>query len=105
MTGKNTLSDVNTAKLVTELMRRMLEMEKKLSLAQTATNLESIENINQIVLKHRKSQNLSQTDLADLSGIGYSVVNKLESTLGHPSIKMATLLQITTALGLKVWVG
>jgi DNA-binding transcriptional regulator YiaG len=100
-----TLSDVDTAKLATELMSRIMDMEKKLSLAHTATNLEPIENINQMVLKHRKSQKLSQTDLADLAGIGYSVVNKLESTQGHPSIKMETFLQITSALGLKVWVG
>lgn len=114
MTGKNkgekanaiaTLSGVDTAKLVTELMSRIVDMEKKLSLTQTATNLEPIEEINKIVLSHRKSQNLSQTDLADLSGIGYSVVNKLESPQGHPSIKMETLLQITTALGLKIWIG
>lgn len=114
MVGKNkgeklnaiaTLSDVDTAKLITELMSRMADMEKKLSLAQTAANLEPIEQLNKIVLSHRKAQKLSQTDLADLSGIGYSVVNKLESTQGHPSIKMETLLHITTALGLKVWVG
>ena len=100
-----TLSDVDTAKLVTELMSRMVYMEKRLSLAQVAANLEPIEQLNQIVLSHRKSQNLSQTALADLSGIGYSVVNKIESSRGHPSIKMETLLQVTSALGLKVWVG
>jgi len=114
VTGKNrgekanaitTLSDVDTAKLVSELMSRIVDMERKLSFTQTTANLEPIEQLNKIVLSHRKSQNLSQTDLADLSGIGYSVVNKLESTQGHPSIKMETLLQITRALGLKVWVG
>jgi len=105
MVATTALSDVDTAKLLAELMTRIVDMEKKLSLTQTATSLEPIENINEIVLNHRRSQKLSQTDLADLAGIGYSVINKIESAHGHPSVKMETLLQITAALGLKVWIG
>jgi DNA-binding transcriptional regulator YiaG len=99
------LSNVNTAKLLEELTIRIMDMERKLSFAQEKTNLESIEQINSIIFTHRKSQKLSQSDLADLSGLGYSVIHKVESKNGHPSVKMETLLQITRALGLNVWVG
>jgi len=60
----------------------------------------SIENLAKILLFHRKKSGLSQLELANLAGLGKTVIYDLEK--GKTSIRWDTLLKVMKVLNIKV---
>ena len=56
--------------------------------------------LGEAVRQHRKTAGLSQLDLAQLAGVGKTVVFDVEK--GKSTIRLATLLQILHALNMKL---
>lgn len=52
----------------------------------------------QAILRHRKAAGLSQKELADLAGVGKTVIYDIEHE--KPSVKLDTLLKILHALNI-----
>ncbi len=60
----------------------------------------TIKQIGQRVKEERKSQGLTQTELANLSGVGLNFVSQLEQ--GKPSVQFDKVLMVLETLGLTV---
>jgi len=56
--------------------------------------------LNEIVLFHRKKSGLSQNQLADLAGVGKTVIYDIEK--GKETIRFSTLQKVLTALNIKI---
>ena len=56
--------------------------------------------ISQIIRFHRKKSGLSQSALADIAGVGKTVVYDIEN--GKETVKMITVLKILKALNIKI---
>lgn len=52
------------------------------------------------LIKHRKSAGLTQLELADLAGVGKTVVYDLEHA--KPGVRLETLLKILHVLNIKI---
>ncbi|MCK5520208.1 MAG: helix-turn-helix transcriptional regulator [Candidatus Marinimicrobia bacterium] len=57
-------------------------------------------NIHDILKYHRKQAGLSQKDLADLAGVGKTVIFDLEK--GKQTVKWQTILAISHALNIEI---
>ena len=57
-------------------------------------------HIGKIILAHRKKSNLTQKQLADLAGVGKTVVFDLEK--GKETVQLNSLLKILSALNIKL---
>jgi y4mF family transcriptional regulator len=57
-------------------------------------------HIGKIILSHRKKSNLTQKQLADLAGVGKTVVFDLEK--GKATVQLNSLLKILFALNIKL---
>ena len=60
----------------------------------------NINDISKIVKYHRKRSGMTQTELADLAGVGKTVVFDIEQ--GKETMQMRTLWLICTALNISV---
>lgn len=58
--------------------------------------VESMQNIGQLVRHHRRLAVLSQTELADLSGVSRTAIQRIEE--GHPAVQMDTLFKVLKVL-------
>ncbi len=56
--------------------------------------------LNEIVLFHRKKSGLSRSQLADLAGVGKTVIYDIEK--GKQTIRFSTLQKVLTALNIKI---
>lgn len=56
--------------------------------------------LSKLIKIHRKSANLTQKELADLSGLGKTVIFDIEN--GKETIKYATLMKILGVLNVKL---
>jgi HTH-type transcriptional regulator/antitoxin HipB len=56
--------------------------------------------LNEIVLFHRKKSGLSRNQLADLAGVGKTVIYDIEK--GKETIRFSTLQKVLTALNIKI---
>ena len=56
--------------------------------------------VSEIILFHRKQSGLTRTQLADLAGVGKTVVYDIEN--GKETIRFATLQKIMKALNIKI---
>lgn len=59
-----------------------------------------IEDLSEIIKYHRKKIGLSQLELADLSGVGKTVIFDIEHKKN--TIKIATLFKVLKALNIKI---
>ncbi|MCK4676561.1 MAG: helix-turn-helix transcriptional regulator [Bacteroidales bacterium] len=59
-----------------------------------------IDNIGKMVKFHRKKAGLNQKELADLAGLGKTVVFDIEK--GKETVKLNTLLKVLEALNIKI---
>lgn len=82
---------------------RFKEMEQQLSRYRELESIRPIEDLSDLIRKERKSQNLTLKALAELSGVSYATLVKIES--GDVGIKLKTLLQVVKTLGIKIWIG
>lgn len=57
-------------------------------------------DIHSIILFHRKKAELSRKELADLAGVGKTVVYDVEK--GKTTVKWKTLVKILTALNIEI---
>ncbi len=57
-------------------------------------------SLEKVIRERRESLQVTQEDLAKISGVGLRTIKQLESGKGNPSLR--TLEQITDALGLAV---
>ena len=57
----------------------------------------NINELSGLVVKARKEQRLSQKDLADLAGVGATVIYKIEH--GDPGVTLKSFVSVLTALG------
>jgi len=58
------------------------------------------DNIGRMVKFHRKKAGLNQKELADLAGLGKTVVFDIEK--GKETVKLNTLLKVLEALNIKI---
>ena len=56
--------------------------------------------LNEIVLFHRKKSGLSRNQLADLAGVGKTVIYDIEK--GKETIQFSTLQKVLAALNIKI---
>jgi y4mF family transcriptional regulator len=56
--------------------------------------------LSEIVLFHRKKSGLSRNQLADLAGVGKTVIYDIEK--GKESIRLSTLQKVLKALNIKI---
>jgi len=56
--------------------------------------------ISEIILFHRKHSGLTRTQLADLAGVGKTVIYDIEN--GKETIRLATLQKVLQALNIKI---
>lgn len=98
------MSDLSTFnKLLGEIRSSYEEAKRQASLAETASNLHSIEEVGELIRRERREQNLTLNDLCDLSGVAYATLSKLEK--GNSSVRLDILNKVLNTLGLKLWVG
>lgn len=57
-------------------------------------------HIGKIILSHRKKSNLTQKQLADLAGVGKTVLFDLEK--GKETVQLNSLLKILSVLNIKI---
>ncbi len=55
-----------------------------------------------IIRKRRNELNLTQNDLAELSGIGLRTIKEIESGSGNPTIN--TIIKLLNVLGLEIYI-
>ncbi len=58
------------------------------------------DHLSEMLLKARKAQGLTQQGVSDLSGVGLTVIYKLES--GRRDVTFDSFLAVTRALGVRV---
>jgi HTH-type transcriptional regulator / antitoxin HipB len=63
----------------------------------------SPKQMGQLIQRHRKAQNLSQSDLASRSGVRQELISRIES--GHDGAKLGTICELLAALGLEMTIG
>lgn len=56
--------------------------------------------LNEIILFHRKKSGLSRNQLADLAGVGKTVIYDIEK--GKETIRFSTLQKVLAALNIKI---
>ena len=61
---------------------------------------DNIQDIGSIILFHRKQSGLSQRDLADMAGVGKTVVFDLEK--GKTTVRLDTLIKICRVLNIRL---
>lgn len=98
---KNASHEIN--ELLAALGQKFMHLQKSASLSAQAATLSPIEEAGQRIRTERKAQNLTLTELSDLSGIAYVTLNKIEQ--GHPSARLDSLTSVANALGMKLWIG
>ena len=57
-------------------------------------------NLSKIILFHRKQAKLSRNDLAELAGLGKTVIYDLEK--GKKTVKWSTILTVLQALNIEI---
>ena len=65
--------------------------------------IDSTQALGVLVRAKRKQDELTQRDLADLTGVGVRFLSELEN--GKPTVQMDKVLLILASLGLKIGVG
>lgn len=60
----------------------------------------NIKEIGKIIYTHRKKAGLTQKQLADIAGVGKTVIYDIEK--GKETIQLNTLFKILTALNIKI---
>ena len=58
----------------------------------------TVKDIGDMVRKERKAQGMTQSQLADLCGVGLSFVSNLEN--GKPTLEAGKMLRVVNTLGL-----
>jgi y4mF family transcriptional regulator len=60
----------------------------------------NISELSIFIVKARKEQRLTQKDLAELAGVGITVIYKVEN--GDPGVTLKSFLSVLTSLGFDV---
>ena len=63
----------------------------------------SPKQMGQLIQRHRKALNLSQSHLASRSGVRQEMISRIES--GHDGAKLGTICNLLAALGLEMTIG
>ena len=82
---------------------KFMEMEEQLRRYRAMETIRPMEELAEVLRKERKKQKLTLKDLSELSAISYSTLVKLES--GDDGVKLNTLKQVATTLGVRLWAG
>jgi len=82
---------------------RFREMEEQLKLYKRLEQIRSIDELSETVRNERRKQHLTLRELAELSGISYGTLVKLEG--GEDSISLKNLKQVLKTLGIELWTG
>lgn len=62
--------------------------------------MSDLDTIGRLVRFHRKQSNLSQSELADLAGVGKTVIYDIEK--GKMTVRFETLAKVLNALNIKI---
>jgi HTH-type transcriptional regulator / antitoxin HipB len=65
--------------------------------------MENLVQLGQVIRFHRKKSGLSQLELANLAGVGKTVIFDLEK--GKMTVQLNTLLKVLGALNIKLTLG
>ena len=79
------------------------EMAMELQRYRTMESIRPFEELAEVFQRERKRQNLTLKGLAELSGVSYSTLVRLES--GNDGIHLKTVKQAADTLGLRLWIG
>jgi len=62
--------------------------------------MDDLQNLSQLIKFHRKQSGLSQLELANLAGVGKTVIYDLEK--GKTTVQFDTLTKVLSALNIKI---
>ncbi len=62
--------------------------------------MDDLHNLSRLIRFHRKQSHLSQSELADLAGVGKTVVYDIEK--GKMTVQLDTLTNVLRALNIKI---
>jgi len=79
------------------------EQEETIAKLRKQQDLSEFEQFGEVIRAARKAQGLSQTQLSEFSGVGFSTINKIEQ--GNPNVNLGKLLDVIKVLGVKLWIG
>jgi DNA-binding XRE family transcriptional regulator len=88
--------------LVASLSEAIVQGRVQLASLERASRLVSIGEVGLVVRRARETQGLTIAELAKLVGLSNTTVQQLEQGQGNP--RLSTLVTVTAALGLKLWV-
>jgi len=99
----NILNSVEIGSLFDEVQKRILKMQKRASMATKSASFSPIEEVGARIRKERNKQKLTLLDLCELSDVSYATLIKIEQ--GNSNARLNSLVNITRALGMKIWIG
>lgn len=79
------------------------DQEETIAKLRKQQDLAEFEKFGEVIRAARKAQGLSQTQLSEFSGVGFSTINKIEQ--GNPNVNLGKLLDAIKVLGVKLWIG
>lgn len=85
------------------IREQFVALERQGSLAEASRDFTPLSEAGGRIREERRRQNLTLQDVAELAGLGYTTVHKIEK--GAPGVRMENLMRMTEALGLKLWIG
>lgn len=100
----NKVSDISSLREeFLSVLAELEEAQRRIILEPGPKNLISIDDAGEVIKDARKKQNLSIADLANLTGMAFSTIQKIETSGSNPRVD--TLKTVLGALGLKLWIG
>ncbi len=88
--------------LITELRREYLEARKLANHSARTVMPQPVADMGKVIRATRKQQGQTLQELADLSGVGYATLSRIEN--GRTDVQLATVSKILNALGLRLWI-
>ena len=89
--------------LLDEVKARFMQLKKDATMVALSVAFSPIDSAGERIRTERKKQNLTLNDLCELSGVAYGTLCKIEQ--GHPSARLDSVVNVSRALGMKLWIG
>lgn len=85
------------------IREQFVELDRRVSLVEASRDFVPLSGAGGRIREERHRQNLTLHDVAELAGLGYTTVHKIEK--GDPGVRVENLARMVEALGLKLWIG
>ena len=89
--------------LLDDLHKQYLELNEKVQQVEKLQDAREIDQVSEVIKAERTKQGLSQHELAELAGVSYSTISRIEA--GHPNARLENIVETARALGLSLWIA